>query len=308
MIIMGSGIIEITGLTKKYGDRPAVDSLDLTVEKGEIFGFLGPNGAGKTTTIKSMLGLLNFDKGEVRINGNMLAEDRNKAITGVGYLPEDVRLYDNLTGRETLDFYAELKGAPQDQVSSLLERFDLREAEDKKVGDYSKGMKQKIALAQSVLRNPPLLVLDEPTSGLDPKGTATVKDIVSEYSENGGTVFFSSHILPNVEEVADRVGILREGKLQSVGPIDELRDDLGILNELTLSLSDNIEKIEDFLKESDKVKEYEESGNEVIITCRKKDKREIMNLIEDRGVEIIDFSVEKENLEDIFMKLTEETK
>src|SRR6056297_508278 len=178
----GNGyMIDIKGLTKKYGDLLAVDTLDLRINKGEVFGFLGPNGAGKTTTINSILGMIKPTDGDIRVMGRSVLENRRKAVVGVGYLPEYLQLYKNLTGRETLEFFADLRGVPQREVGRLLKEVGLVDAAERKVKGYSKGMAQKLGLAQSLLGNPPLLILDEPTSGLDPGATTMVKRVVRNY-------------------------------------------------------------------------------------------------------------------------------
>lgn len=298
-------MIEIEGLTKRYGEVIAVDNLDLKIEKGEIFGFLGPNGAGKTTTIKSILGLIVPNKGNIRIMNKSVQERRRDAVIGIGYLPEYLQLYKNLTGRENLEFFADLRGVSQNEVNKLLKKVGLMKAADRKVNGYSKGMAQKLALAQSLLGSPPLLILDEPTSGLDPGATTMVKRVVRNYADNGGTVFFSSHILPNVQEVADRVGIITDGRLRAIDSVNNLRQKLELPAKLDLRLSDDYNKIKRYLKEDSRVKSFKGSGNRVKLRCNSKDKTNIIRMIEDEGVQVIDFTSEEGDLEDIFMRYTE---
>lgn len=299
-------VIEITDVTKKYGNLMAVDSLSFHVEKGEVFGFLGPNGAGKTTTIKTMLGLLKPTAGNVYIQGKNVHKQQRTATVNVGYLPEQIQLYENLTGRETLNFFREMRGASNDEVPELLKRVDLLDAADRKVGGYSQGMAQRIAIAQSLLGSPSILVWDEPAAGLDPRGVALVKEIVKNYVKEGGTVFFSSHILPNVQEVADRVAILVNGHLRALDSVQNLREKIKPPAKLHLELSENFSRVEDALKASKKVKEYSGQNNRVTITCENAEKRAVMDLVEQEGVEIIDFSTETKDLEDIFLTYVDE--
>ncbi|MFW6376086.1 MAG: ABC transporter ATP-binding protein [Thermoplasmatota archaeon] len=296
-------ILQIEGLTKRYGNLTAVDSLDLEVDRGEIFGFLGPNGAGKTTTIKAMTGLLHPTEGDIRIGDKRLSKDPREATIDVGYLPENVRLYDNLTGRETLKFIADVRNVDVD-IDESLEKVNLLEHANRKVGDYSKGMVQRLAFAQSVLGNPELLILDEPTSGLDPEGTVVVKEMVKEYTKSGGTVFFSSHILPNVQEVADRVGIITKGKLIAIDSVENLRDKLELPTELEIKISDDAKKVVNALEGSQLVKKFHAKGTKVTITCDSEDKMKVIHLVEDQGVEILDFNADYGDLEDIFMRYT----
>ncbi len=296
-------ILQIEGLTKKYGNLTAVDSLDLEVDRGEIFGFLGPNGAGKTTTIKAMTGLLHPTAGDIRIGDKWISKDPREATIDVGYLPENVRLYDNLTGRETLGFIADVRNVDVD-IEESLGKVNLLEDADRKVGDYSKGMVQRLAFAQSVIGNPRLLILDEPTSGLDPEGTVVVKEMVKEYTGRGGTVFFSSHILPNVQEVADRVGIITKGKLRAIDSVENLREKLELPAELEIKISDDARKVVNALEESELVKKFHAKGSKLTITCNNEDKMKVIHLVEDQGVEVLDFNADYSDLEDIFLRYT----
>ncbi|MCJ0619867.1 ABC transporter ATP-binding protein [Haloarcula hispanica] len=212
------------GLTKRYSGVSAIESLDLTVPRGSVFGFLGPNGAGKTSTIRILTTLTNPTSGTARVAGESVA-DRAAVVEHIGFLPEEPPLYDELTGREQLEYVAGLRGHEDwGRVESLLDRFDLDEDADRRVETYSKGMKQKLGLVQALLHEPEVLFLDEPTSGLDPRAARTVRDTISEVAAADTTVFLSTHILPVVEELADTVGVLYDGDLVAEGSPDELTD------------------------------------------------------------------------------------
>ena len=213
--------IAIEQLTKRFGDVTAVDSLDLTVAAGEIFGFLGPNGAGKSTTIRLLLHLLRPSAGRAWITG-IPVEDVRRAHRHVGYVPGDVALWPQLTGRETLTLLGNLAGTVDAAFrDDLVERFRLEP--DIRVRSYSKGNRQKIALIAALMTRPDVLLLDEPTSGLDPLMEAEFQAVAREAAARGQTVFLSSHILDEVEDVCDRVAILRAGRLVEVATLDELR-------------------------------------------------------------------------------------
>lgn len=218
---MSAPAISARSLTKFYGADRGVESLDFSVGQGEIFGFLGPNGAGKTTTIRLLLDLIRPTSGRVEIFGR---EPRsNPAARGrVGYLPGDLRLYERLTGREFLAYFARLRGLTSLGVApDLAERFDLEL--DRPIKSLSKGNRQKIGLVQAFMHEPDLLVLDEPTSGLDPLVQQAFYELLQEVRAAGRTVFLSSHVLPEVQHVADRVGLLREGALILVETVETLR-------------------------------------------------------------------------------------
>jgi ABC-2 type transport system ATP-binding protein len=206
------------------GRTVAVDGLTLTVEPGEIFGLVGPNGAGKTTTLKVMLGLIRPDHGVVRVLGRPPSDPRARAR--VGFLPENPYFYDYLTAQEFLDFYGRLKGLSASErrarVGEQLARVGLEGRARTALRKFSKGMIQRLGLAQAILGDPDLLVLDEPMSGLDPVGRREVRDLILSFRGAGRTVFFSSHILQDAELICDRVAILRGGKLRSVGRLDEM--------------------------------------------------------------------------------------
>jgi len=216
-------VIMLEKLTKSYGSHRGIIEVDLAVEQGEVFGFLGPNGAGKTTTIRTMLDLIRPTSGRAEVFGIASSADPVAIHRRVGYLPGEFALYDRLTGAQHLEYFANLRGGvDRAYQASLIERFDLDPS--RKFKEYSKGNKQKVALVIALQHRPDLLLLDEPTSGLDPLVQQTFFVILRESVAAGATVFLSSHILSEVEKTADRVGIIREGRLVKLGTVDDLRD------------------------------------------------------------------------------------
>jgi ABC-2 type transport system ATP-binding protein len=224
-------IIELTSLTKKYGSFSAVDNLDLTIHKGEIFGLLGPNGAGKSTTILMMLGLTDPTSGSVRVCDINSTTNPIEVKRKVGYLPEDVGFYDNYTGLENLLFTAALNSIPsgraRQEAQYLLNKVGLANEKDKKAGKYSRGMRQRLGLADVLIKSPEVIILDEPTLGIDPKGVEEfLKLIVSLSKDEGRTVLLSSHHLHQVQEICDRIGLFVGGRLIAEGDIQSLSQKL----------------------------------------------------------------------------------
>jgi ABC-2 type transport system ATP-binding protein len=225
--VEGQPIIETEELTKRYGSQTAVDRLTLQIREGEVFGFLGPNGAGKTTSLLMFLGLTEPTSGKVRVCGVDPARDPIHVKRLVGYLPENVGFYDDMNARQNLQYIARLNGIPDtvsaERVEELLKMVGLFEEAGKKIGVYSKGMRQRLGIAEVLVKNPKLIFLDEPTIGLDPDGTNRMLDLIHSLSrEKNITVFLSSHLLDQVQRICDRVGIMIKGNLVAVGPIDEL--------------------------------------------------------------------------------------
>jgi ABC-2 type transport system ATP-binding protein len=220
-------VLDVRGLSKRYGAFEAVSSLELAVGRGEIFALLGPNGAGKTTTIRMLMGILQPTAGTASIEGQDCFRDRAEVMRRVGYLPDEPVFYDYLRGREVIRFVGEMHNLPRQTIEArsgpLLERLDLLDAVDEYAVNYSRGMKKKLALVCALLHDPSFLILDEPTSGLDPLVTRTLLDLVREETARGKTVFFSTHLLDQAEKLCHRVGILYQAKLAAVGTIDELR-------------------------------------------------------------------------------------
>jgi len=242
-------MIETKSLTKKYGDLVAVDDLDLRVEAGELFVFLGPNGAGKTTTIKILTGLLQPTSGIASVAGIDVVKSPIEVKKIMGYLPEDLFLYDKLTGREFLQFVADMHGVQnkQDKIEKFMELFELSAAADELIEGYSLGMKKKIAIGAALIHDPKVLFLDEPTGGLDPRSARMMKDLLQNIRSRGTTVFMTTHILEVAEKMCDRVGIINNGKLIKVGTIDELRSGTqetttGSLEDIFLELTGGAQK------------------------------------------------------------------
>lgn len=206
--------IETHALRRAFGDVTAVDGLNLAVPEGSVFGFLGPNAAGKTTTIRMLLGLIAPDAGEIHLNGENLRQARAMALSGVGAIVESPALYPNLTGREIMVMAARLSRRPIKEALELLERLQLTAAMNRRVSDYSLGMRQRLALARAMLGEPRLLILDEPTNGLDPAGIADMRDLIKALpSTLGATVFLSSHLLSEIEQTATHCALINKGRL-----------------------------------------------------------------------------------------------
>jgi ABC-2 type transport system ATP-binding protein len=227
---MTDHVIETVDLTKVYRDfwgrarHCALDHLSLTVERGEVFGFLGPNGSGKTTTMKLLLGLIFPTGGRASVLGHLPSDVEVKRR--IGFLPEESYLYRYLNAEETLDFFGRIFGLSREErrrrTAALLDQFDLKAARKRPLREYSKGMVRRVGFAQALLNDPEVLFLDEPTSGLDPIASRRIKDLVLELKARGKTVFMSSHLLADVQDVCDRIAILHEGRLRRMGPVRDL--------------------------------------------------------------------------------------
>jgi ABC-2 type transport system ATP-binding protein len=225
--VMGDTLIKTISLVKRFGDKLAVNSVNLEVRGGEIFGFLGPNGAGKTTTIKMICGLLRPTAGSASVGGFDIQRQPIAAKSILGYVPDEPMLYEKLSAREFLSFVADLYNVPLQQAEhraeELLKLLDLTDDADNLIEGFSHGMRQKTAIAGALMHDPRVLVLDEPTVGLDPKSARFIKDILRQLAERGAAVFLSTHILEIAERMCDRIGIIDHGNLIAVGMVEELR-------------------------------------------------------------------------------------
>jgi len=222
-----SELIQIKNLTKKFSGFVALDGLDLTIEQNTCVGYLGPNGAGKTTTIKILTGLIRPSSGSAFISGYNVTKDIRSALSDVGVLVEIPQFYSNLTPNETLSYFGKLRGMNdglQNRIGQVLEQVKLSDWRQKKIGTFSKGMKQRLGIASALLHNPTIIILDEPTSGLDPRGMIEVRQIIKQLKEQGKTIFMSTHLLAEVHEVCDKVAIIDKGKLLRYDSVKNIGD------------------------------------------------------------------------------------
>ncbi|MFB6104211.1 MAG: ATP-binding cassette domain-containing protein [Halobacteriaceae archaeon] len=297
-------VIDTTNLTKRYGTVTAVDGLDLSVEAGEVFGFLGPNGAGKSTTIDMLLDYTRPTAGSATILARDVQEHAAELRYDVGVLPEGFGLYDRLTGRRHLEFVADWQDTTVD-TDQLLDRVGLDERDaDRVVGEYSKGMAQRLALAIALVGDPDLLILDEPSAGLDPHGIQTMRRLVREAAADGTTVFFSSHILAEVEAVADRVAILADGELVAVDTVEDLRHTVGAGATLRLHVPGEVPGT---VTDIDGVDSVTRTGTVLEVTTTDPTvKADVVTELTTAGVDIQDLTAEDPSLEDVFTAYTRE--
>ena len=293
----GTPAIETVGLSKTYGrDVRALVDLDLRVERGEVFGYLGPNGAGKSTTIRVLLGLIHPSAGRALLFGRDAHADGVAARREVGYLPGDLRLADRLTGREQLDSLARLRGGvDEDLRDSLCER--LQADLDRPIRQLSKGNRQKIGIVQAFMHRPALVVLDEPTSGLDPLLQAEVRTLLRETATDGRSVFISSHSLDEVQHVADRVGIIRRGRLVDVDAVGTLRE--RSLRHVTVSFASAADAGSFAL--IDGVRVVDTDGATLRLSCPESAMDALVKHVADH--EIVDLVSQPADLEEIFLEL-----
>jgi ABC-2 type transport system ATP-binding protein len=296
--------VEARGLVKRYGAITAVDHVDLTVERGDVYGFLGPNGAGKTTTLRTLLGLIRQDDGEVRLFGRNPQRELPEALEGVAGFVETPYFYPYLTGRKNLELLAAFDGdGGSARIDELLALVDLSGRADDRVGGYSQGMRQRLGVASSLLRNPRLLLLDEPTNGLDPGGMRDMRELVSRLSTEGITVLLSSHLLDEVEELCNRVAIIRSGRIVYEGTIADLRSSAGS-NRYRLRTTDN-ERARLVLLEQSAVQEVAVNGDELTFRAAEEEVAQLSRAVVGAGLGITALVPETARLESLFFELTE---
>lgn len=222
-------MLRIEHLTKIYGDKKAVDDLSIHIKPGEIYGFIGHNGAGKTTTLKSVVGILQFDSGEIFINGNSIKEDPLTCKRDIAYIPDNPDLYDFMTGIKYLNFVADIFGVSlsnrQSRINDYAERFELTKDLAQPIAAYSHGMKQKLAIIAAWIHTPKLIIMDEPFVGLDPKASHLLKIMMREVCDEGGAIFFSTHVLEVAEKLCDKIAIIKGGKLIRSGTMADVKGD-----------------------------------------------------------------------------------
>lgn len=305
--------IEIFGLVKNYGKFRALDGLSLDVKKGTVHGFLGRNGAGKTTTIKILMGLLRQDSGYARIFGEEVEPNNPGLRLGVGYMPELPSFPSHLTGRELLDIYGELYGLSErerkSQEEKLFDLVELQDYADEKIESYSKGMQQRIGIAQSLIGDPDLLILDEPSAGLDPEGRSRIRTIVKEIGKLGLTVFLSSHMLKEVEKICNYATIIDKGRVLESGRVSEIFEKFSEGARIVVEVVEHAKELANSIESIPQVERVDrkEGGEFVILSKPGVDVREdISRTITKNGGVIIGMREEKQTLEDVFLKATQE--
>lgn len=305
---MGSYIVETVGLSKEFKRFKAVDNINLKIEEGKIYGFLGPNGAGKSTTLKMLLGLVKPTKGQVKILDMDISKNREDILSKIGALIESPSYYGHLTAYENLEILRRVLKLEKNSIEEVLKTVKLWEVRNKKVKEFSLGMKQRLGIAEALIGNPKLLILDEPTNGLDPAGILEVRDLIKSFSkEKGITVIISSHILSEIELIADNVGVINKGRLIYQGKLEKLKEKgtdkivIGIEN----FQSCKNEVIEILTSNGYKISEDEDK---LIILGEKSLASKICRMIVLAGYDVNYLTYERNSLEEIFLELTKEEK
>lgn len=296
---MEPGIIEVNGLRKEYGDFVAVDNLSFSVGKGQIFGIVGPNGAGKTTTLKMLSSLVRPSTGSIYMKGLDVSKDAVEIKSFLGFLPEESPLYEGMSVEDYLLFFSELYCIPKDRAKKRIREllFDLSlNADGKKIGDLSKGMKRKVAIARSLINDPDILIYDEPASGLDPMTSRYITDYVRSLKNSGKTIIFSAHNLFQVESLCDRILILKAGKLVTLGTAEEIRTEYG---KIQYRLEFTVDGIEEYSVSEVKTVD----GNYVVTTNDIDVVNQTTKWVASRGGDIVEMRTIVPSLEEIFLEL-----
>ena len=304
-------MIETKNLSKNFGDLAAVADLNLTIEDGDIFGFIGPNGAGKTTTMRILVTLLEPTRGKAFINGLDVSRNGKKVRKLVGYMPDFMGVYDDLKVFEYLEFFAAAFGIERKKrksiVEGVLELTDLQSKRGAAVDSLSRGMQQRLGLARVLIHDPKVLVLDEPASGLDPRARIEIRELLRELKRMGKTIMISSHILSELEEICDHVGIIEHGRLVFSGTLEEIRPKLGIQSKVRVKVLNNQDKAVELLSALPQMREVKALAEYIAVTFH--DGRQadgiIARTLVNGGVDVISLQPERFKLDDAFLKLTE---
>ena len=303
-------MLVVRDLVKKYGNFIAVDHLNMEVERGQIFGFIGPNGAGKTTTMKIIATLLAPTSGRVTVDGIDVFKEPIKAREKIGYMPDFFGVYDNLKVMEYLDFYGSAYGVEYRErrriAEELLELVDLSDKKDAYVDTLSRGMKQRLCLARCLIHNPELLILDEPASGMDPRARAEIKAILKELKRMGKTILISSHILPEMAEICDSVGIIDRGRLVVQGSVEQIMQRMTGRIVVRIRVLRDMDRAISLLKEQPMVTGVVEEDQELEVACRgsEEDLWQLLRVLVSSDVPVVSFRMMEGNLEQIFMEVT----
>lgn len=299
---MTSNPIEVTNVTKSYGDVQAIDGISLSVARGEIFGLIGHNGAGKSTLFKLMLGLTAATSGEIRVRGALInGRDFRQVRRRIGYLPESFVTYDNLTGIEVLHLFADLKRVPRSACADVLEQVGLTDAAGRRVRGYSKGMRQRLGFAQVLLGSPDLIFLDEPTNGLDPGGIRDFYAILRDVQSKGATVIITSHILAEIQGRVDRLVILNSGRIAAQGTLTELRAQLVLPSVIRAELrAGHGLSFEGALGHLPGL-EMQIDDHSARIACAPEHKVAVLGILAELGDAVLDIELQEPSLEDLFL-------
>ncbi|MBE6008057.1 MAG: ABC transporter ATP-binding protein [Lachnospiraceae bacterium] len=303
-------MLEIKGLVKRFGSFTAVDGLDMKVEKGSIFGFVGPNGAGKTTTMKIMCGLLKADDGSIFVDRSDLLRKSSDIRERIGYMPDFFGVYDDLKVKEYMDFYEGAYYIPYSERAAITDKLlDMVNLADKKevyVDSLSRGMKQRLCLARSLVHDPDILVLDEPASGLDPRARMEMKSILKRLSDSGKTIIISSHILPELDQMCSHVGIIEKGRMVAQGTVEEISAVVSgrtVINIVVLDKKDELFKALDLDPLCTDIK-LTEMGAEVAFTGGEAQLAHLLGKIVKADIPVVSFDKKKYDLENVFMEVT----
>ena len=295
-------LVELRGVARHYGAVHAVDGVDLDIGAGELFGLIGHNGAGKSTLFKMMLGLVPLTAGSIRVDGiDVTGPGFRDVRRRVGYQPENVVLYDNLTGLETLQFFAKLKGAAADDCGALLEKVGLSHAAGRRVRGYSRGMRQRLGFAQALLGSPRLVFLDEPTSGLDPEAVRAFYATLRELRDAGVTVVLTSHILAEIQDRVDRLAILVAGKVRALGTVQALREQVALPLELRVRVrAGSAEAVAAAVRAPGIEVALVSGGDALSVRCPRAEKMRVLDVLATRRDDVHDIDVREPSLEDLF--------
>lgn len=297
-------ILQVKDLEKSFGDFTAVHKINLNIKEGEIFSLLGHNGAGKSTLIKMVLGLINPTSGEIWIDGLQYRQKSKDIKRIIGYLPERMNFYASLTAWETISFYAKLKEVQPERCEEVLEQVGLGDVMHRRVGAFSKGMQQRLGLAQAVIHRPKLLILDEPTTGLDPIGIMELKQMIRDWNQEGTTIFFSSHNLADVEELAGNMAIMNKGSIVADGSLAELQQKYKLRTKIKIKVSgDPSETCFSQQQFTSRFGKFEIQDNTMTCYCDSRDKMDVLKTLLDKGIEIEDFSVDEPGLDLVYQEV-----
>ena len=303
-------MIELTGFGKDYGDFTAVQSLDLKIEEGEMFGFIGPNGAGKSTSIRFLATLLRATRGEGTVNGFSVSKEPMDVRRSVGYMPDAFGVYDGMKVWEFLDFFAVAYQIGRTQrkrvIADVLELLDLTYKRDDFVNGLSRGMKQRLCLAKTLVHDPPVLILDEPASGLDPRARVEVKALLKELRRMGKTILISSHILTELADCCTSIGIIERGQLLMHGPMDEVYQKIRGNQVVEANFGDGLDKGLSIIRSNPDVRDVQVDGDKITIEFNSSDYNpsDLLKQLIASEVEVRNFGRKEPNLEDVFMMVT----